>query len=164
MSPKDEVNFCLPGVLAFSSSTWTTDGGCLVAAVMGSILFTGACLLPGIIRFTVLSGELYIPNTSASASFVLIVTVGSPKVTILLRFPYPIFCVLRVPSSLKFTRTVSRASEGGGEPHFLLRSPMERARTSAALYSTPSPVKSSERLKRSFSGRLPGTGGASIGA
>jgi hypothetical protein len=25
-------------------------------------------------------------------------------------------------------------------------------------------VKSSERLKRSFSGRLPGTGGASIGA
>lgn len=155
----------LPGVLAFSLfSTWTTGEACLVAGVMGSILFTGACLLPGIIRFTVLSGELYIPNTSASASFVLIVTVGSPTIMVLLRFPYPIFCVLRVPSSLKFTRTSSRDSEGGGGPHFLLSSPIDLARTSAALYSMPSSVKSSERLKRSFSGRLPGTGGANIGA
>lgn len=136
----------LPGVLAFSLfSTCTTGDACLVAGVMSSILFTGACLLPGIIRFTVLSGELYIPNTSASASFVLIVTVGSPTATMLLRFPYPIFCVLRVPSSLKFTRIVSRVSKGGGGPHFLLRSPMERARTSAPLYSTPSSVKSNER-------------------
>lgn len=41
---------------------------------------------------------------------------------------------------------------------------MERARTSAAEYSTPEGVKSSERLNRSFSGRLPGAGGASMGA
>jgi hypothetical protein len=43
----------------------------------GFHFFKGACLLPGTASFNVLSGELYIPNTSASASFVLMVTVGS---------------------------------------------------------------------------------------
>lgn len=45
--------------------------------VMGSIFLSGACLLPGSPINLVLSGELYIPKTSARASLVLIVTVGS---------------------------------------------------------------------------------------
>jgi len=56
------------------------------------------------------------------------------------------------------------SSEGFGGPHFLPRRPIERARTSAVLYSTPSLVNKRDRSKRSFSGRRPGTGGASIGA
>ena len=45
--------------------------------MIGSIFFSGACLLPGSPIDLVLSGELYIPKTSARASLVLIVTVGS---------------------------------------------------------------------------------------
>jgi len=41
---------------------------------------------------------------------------------------------------------------------------MERARASWMQYSTPSSVKRRERLKRSFSGRFPGAGGANIKA
>ena len=39
---------------------------------------------------------------------------------------------------------------------------MERALASCIQYSTPSSVKSKEKLKRSFSGRFPGAGGASM--
>jgi len=92
----------LPGVFptAFSSFSFenATRGGTI--GVTGSTFFNGACLLPGAANFVVLSGELYIPKTSASASFVLIVTVGSPY-TLLLRIP--IVRVVRAPSSLKST-------------------------------------------------------------
>lgn len=41
---------------------------------------------------------------------------------------------------------------------------MERALASCIQYSTPSSVKSKEKLTRSFSGRFPGSGGASMWA
>ena len=56
------------------------------------------------------------------------------------------------------------SSEGGGGPHFLPKRPIERARASDAEYSTPSSVKSSERLNLNCSGRLPACGGVSIGS
>lgn len=132
-------------------------------------LCSGACLLPiAPASFMVFSGELYIPNTSASASLVLMVIVGSapPPIIILLLLVAP---PPPVPVSLKFTRTEEWEEEeamGGGasEGHFLPRRPMERARASCILYSWRSSVKRSERLNRHFSGRFPGTGGASITA
>lgn len=135
--------------------------------VIASIFFSGACLLPG--PFTVLSGELYIPKTSARASFVLIVTVGSaPPMRLRL---CPAIAIRRMdlcPSSLKFTgiedEDCRKVSEAGGGPHFFPRSPMERALASWILYSTPSSVNSSPRSKRNFSRRLPGAGGANISA
>ena len=142
----------------------------------GPIFRTGACLLPCIVRFTVLSGELYIPNTSASAgSFVLMVIVGSPVAAIMTLFRLapeavaPIFCVDLDPSSLNFTLTgpadESQSSDAADGHHFLPRRPIERARTSAAEYSTPEGMNNNKRLNRSFSGRLPGAGGgASMGA
>ena len=102
------------------------------------------------------------------------VTVGSPVAAIVTLFRLapeavaPIFCVDLDPSSLNFTLTrpadESRSSDAAGGPHFLPRRPIERARTSAAEYSTPEGVNSNERSNRSFSGRLPGAGGASMGA
>lgn len=41
---------------------------------------------------------------------------------------------------------------------------MDRARASCILYSTPSSVNNRPMLKRSFSGRFPAAGGASISA
>jgi len=55
-------------------------------------------------------------------------------------------------------------SDGGGGPHFFPRRPIDRARASCMLYSTPSSVKSNPILNLSFSGRLPGAGGAIISA
>jgi hypothetical protein len=55
-------------------------------------------------------------------------------------------------------------SDGGDGPHFFPRRPIERARASCMLYSTPSSVKSKAMLNLSFSGRLPGAGGAIISA
>ena len=146
----------------------------ILRPLIGSIFRMGACLLPGIVRFTVLSGELYIPNTSASAgSFVLMVIVGSPVAAVVTLFRLapeavsPIFCVDLDPSSLNFTLTKpadeSRSSDAAGGPHFLPRRPIERARTSAVEYSTPEGMNSNEKLNRDFSGRLPGVGGASMG-
>ncbi len=126
--------------------------------VTGSIFRTGACLLPAAgpkrIDF---SGELYIPNTSASASFVAIVTVGSAPAA---NLRVIVVFVPLLASSENPTRR-SRSGAGGG-PHFLPSRPIERALASCMLYSTPSSVKSSDRLKRSFSFRFPGIGGASM--
>jgi hypothetical protein len=137
-----------PGVFkvgAFSSPTDSFDGSLRIGAgVAGSNFLTGACLLPGRSIFRVLSGELYIPKTSASASFVLIVTVGSLLIPTLFRCTA--FTVFD-PSSLKSTRTVEdeddalvESSEAGGAPHFFSKRPMDRARDSCMLYSTPSSV------------------------
>lgn len=123
----------LEGVLAlaFSFSRANVRRGGTIG-VTGSIFFTGACLLPG--KTLVLSGELYIPNTSASASLVLIVTVGSvPAMRLLLRL---IFLVDFNPSSLKSTCAEEYGnSDTGGGPHFFPRRPIERARASWMLYS-----------------------------
>ena len=123
---------------------------------------TGACLLPRVPNFEVLSGELYIPNTSAKASFVANVTVGSEGGMRPLRVRVP-----PAPSSLNLTRDCPERfrsrSVGAGGGHFFPRSPIDRARASWMLYSTPS-LKSSPKSNRSFSGRLPGSGRASIGA
>ena len=126
---------------------------------MGSIFLTGACLLPGSIL--VLSGELYIPNTSARASFVFIVTVGSAPIIILfLRVMFFVDCTL----SLIFVEETAYIVLGaGGGPHFLPRSPIERARASCMLYSIPS-ENNKFRLNLSFSGRFPGAGGAIMSA
>jgi len=133
------------------------------AGVLGSTLFKGACLLPGTPISRVFSGELYIPKTSARASLVLIVTVGSAPPIKLFRF------MVRVdlcPSSLKSIGIESgegrENSDGNGGPHFLPKRPSDRARASWILYSTLSSVNKSERLNRSFSGRFPGSGGASM--
>ena len=147
---------------AFSLLVVALNWGSSAIGVIGSIFLTGACLLPatGPNRWD-LSGELYIPNTSARASFVARVTVGSgaenptPFLPVILRVPL-------LPSSLKPTRTDRLLSEAGGGPHFLPRRPIERARASATLYSTPSSVKRRDRLNRSFSGRFPCAGGARI--
>ena len=105
--------------------------------VTGSTFFNGACLLPGAANDTVLSGELYIPNTSAKASFVLIVTVGSPASTLFL--PRVFSRDVLGPSSLRSTKADEEDeeeagddvgegdSEGGGGPHFFPRRPIERA-------------------------------------
>ena len=134
------------------------------AGVLGSTFLRGACLLPGTPSSLVpLSGELYIPKTSARASLVLIVTVGSAPPIKLFRF------MVRVdlcPSSLKSTGIESEDgrgnSDGGGGAHFFPKRPNDRARASWMLYSTLSSVNKSERLNRNFSGRFPGSGGASI--
>lgn len=55
------------------------------------------------------------------------------------------------------------ASDSGGGPHFFPKRPLERARASWMLYSTPS-VNRREKLNRNFSGRFPGAGGASMSA
>lgn len=55
-------------------------------------------------------------------------------------------------------------SEAGGGPHTFPSKPMDRARASWMLYSTPSSVNSRGSKNRSFSGRFPGAGGASISA
>ena len=77
--------FALPP-LSFSPENVTLGG---TTGVTGSIFFRGAYLLPGTASFVVFSGELYIPNTSANASFVLIVTVGSGPPPIKLLLPLP---------------------------------------------------------------------------
>lgn len=72
------------------------------------------------------------------------------------------------PSPLKSTAAtdedVAYRSDGGGGTHFLPSRPMDRARASCMLYSTPSSVNNRLILNRSFSGRFPGAGGASINA
>jgi hypothetical protein len=107
---------------------------------------------------------LYIPNTSARASFVLIVTVGSA--TPIRFFLLLIFFVDFKPSSLKSTWAEELEygiSDAGGGPHFFPRSPIERARASCMLYSMPS-EKRRLILNLSFSGRFPGAGGAVMSA
>jgi hypothetical protein len=143
----------VPGVLtpAFSLLCAPNVGaGIGGRGVDGSIFFTGACLLPGAAaapNFIDFSGELYIPNTSASASFVLIVTVGSGPMERLERNERLVF----VPASLKSTGTTkfdpglgsdSPAVPSGSGGHFLPRRPIARARTSNTLYSPPSFGKS----------------------
>lgn len=161
----------LPGV--FPTSFSFENAGCLIGTngVTGSIFFKGACLLPGTSSLDVLSGLLYIPNTSANASFVLIVTVGSapPPYALLRRM------LIRVDlrsSSLKSTGCDEDdpgdmnigISEDGGGPHFFPSRPIDRALASCILYSTPSSVKRSFISNFSFSGRFPGGGGASMRA
>ncbi len=151
-----------PGVLDASAFSLLTDRsrGCIDSGVTGSIFLTGACLLPGTgpkrIDF---SGELNIPNTTASASLVASVTVGSAPAANL-RVVDVFADLLASPENP--TRR-SRSGAGGG-PHFLPRRPIERARASCILYSVPSSVKRSERLNRNFSFRFPGNGGASMSA
>ena len=124
------------------SSRSCSLGNCLTTAagVAGSTFLTGACLLPGLSILIVLSGELYIPNTSASASFVLIVTVGSPLMPMLFRGAAMAVVWL---SPLRWT-FIDEAEDDAvvdtGVPHFLPRSPIDRARDSGMLYSTPSSV------------------------
>ena len=67
-------------------------------------------MLPGV-NLEVLSGELYIPKTSARASLVLMVTVGSAS--ILLRRK-PIDLVDFTPSSLKSTGAEEDEEDGDG--------------------------------------------------
>ena len=150
-----------PGCLSADSPrsrTWARP------TVRGTILTvcTGACLLPTVSSLEVLSGELYIPKTSARASFVANVTVGSEGCMRPLRVRVP-----PAPSSLNLTRDCPERfrsrSVGAGGGHFFPRSPIDRARASWMLYSAPS-LKSSPKSRRSFSGRLPGSGRASIGA
>ena len=104
----------LPGVLdasAFSLLSDRSSRGCI--GVTGSIFRIGACLLPGTgpnrIDF---SGELNIPNTSANASFVARVTVGSAPAANLR--VVDVFAPL-LASPEKATR--ARSGAGGG-PHF----------------------------------------------
>ena len=140
------------------------DCGSKVRGDTGSMARTGACLPPGIAEKRVdFSGELYMPKTSASAAFVLMVTVGSAPTRVLRERLLRVFLV---PSSLKLTCAVDAlsrvSSEAGGGPHFLPRRPIERARASGMLYSPFSSVNNKLRSNRSFSGRFPGTGGASM--
>jgi hypothetical protein len=164
----------VPGVgvlafCAFSFSLANASRGC-TTGVTGSIFFNGACLLPGTMSFVVLSGELYIPNTSANASLVLMVTVGSAPPIMLLRALYRDDFW---PSSLKSTTAsdddeddeeFEKRSDGGGGAHFFPSKPIDLARASCMLYSIPSSVHNKPMLNRSFSGRFPGAGGASISA
>lgn len=175
-----DVRYCSPGVGVFAgcrsafSFSLENIGRGGTDGVIGSTFLRGACLLPGIISLVVFSGELYIPKTSSKASFVLIVTVGSAPPMILRRPKY-----LRrdglCPSSLKSispTEDVDDVdagekclvSEAGGGPHFFPRRPIERALASCILYSPLSSVNNKDMLNRSFSGRLPGGGGANINA
>lgn len=148
---------------AFSLLRDDLNEGTSDMGVMGSTFLTGACLLPATGPYRCdLSGELYIPNTSAKASFVARVTVGSGAEN---PTPFlPVIFLVLFPSSLKPTRTDRSVSEAGGGLHFLPSKPIERARASATLYSIPSSVKRRERLNRSFSGRLPCVGGARMWA
>ena len=135
--------------------------------VIGSIFLRGAYLLPATASFEGFSGELYMPNTSASASFVLMVTVGSgPPITVLRRPPRATSRVDLCPSSsgTEDDDAPRVNSDAGGGPHFLPSRPMERALASCIQYSIPSSVKSKDKLKRGFSGRFSGAGGASMWA
>ena len=119
---------------------------------------TGACLLPAMApQRMVFSGELYIPNTSANASFVANVTVGST---------YGLFetVAARLLPGRPSVDVEGSGRGGGGGAHFLPSRPMDRARASCILYSMPSSVNNRFMLNRSFSGRFPGAGGASMRA
>ena len=140
----------LEGLSPFSSLTARNRDP---IGVMGLISRTGACLLPAAgpnrIDF---SGELYIPKTSANASFVASVTVGSAVANLRVVVLFPLLGSPENP-----TRRFLSASGGG--PHFLPRRPIERARASCMQYSWPSAVNSSDRLNLRFSFRFPGGGG-----
>jgi hypothetical protein len=110
--------------LAFSFSSANVRRGSMAG---GSTFFTGAFLLPG--KILVLSGELYMPNTSARASLVLIVTVGSAP-PIRLFFRAQGFAIFDASSSKSSCAAERGISDGEGGPHFLPRRPIERARAS----------------------------------
>lgn len=128
-------------------------------------------MLPGLANLMVFSGELYIPKTSARASFVLMVTVGSPFIMLFLRAPKSSVRVGLWPSSLYDTRldeeeelVAARRLLIGSGVHFFPSKPIDLARASAEQYSIPSGVKRREALYFRVSGRFPGAGGANITA
>lgn len=76
-----EYGSSLPEILPFTTEfSFLEDAKDVrdIIGVTGSTFRTGACLLPaGAPKRRVISGELYMPKTSANASFVARVTVGS---------------------------------------------------------------------------------------
>lgn len=98
--------------------------------VMGSSFRTGAYLLPaGAPNRKVFSGELYMPKTSARASFVANVTVGSEYVTLFI-LDAARLTPRMLPSGEETGESYSCGEGGGGGAHFLPSSPIDFARAS----------------------------------